>query len=125
MWSHMLPQFPLLMGAGALLARSAGAACAWRLCQLNAHGITGLVWVAGVLSVLMVPRVLDLSCATWAWSLLKCAALVLGGARRCACPGGRRGWWCSISLGMLLPMMVVGPALHRLAAAPVQRLPAR
>jgi len=60
-WRHMVLQFPLLMAAGALLAaalppRARGAVARW-----NAHGIAGLVGVAGVLAVLMVPRALDLA----------------------------------------------------------------
>ena len=61
MWRHMVLQFPLLMAAGALQAaalppRARGAVARW-----NAHGIAGLVGVAMVLGVLMVPRVFDVA----------------------------------------------------------------
>jgi hypothetical protein len=61
----------------------------------NAHGIAGLVGVALVLAVLMVPRVLDLALRA-ATEAAKCAALLLR-ALRCACRGARRGWWCRAS----------------------------
>ena len=77
MWSHMLLQFPLWMLAGALLAAALPPRLRRAIASCNAHGITGLVWVGVVLSVLMVPRVLDLALRDMGVELAKCAALLL------------------------------------------------
>ena len=112
MWRHMVLQFPLLMGAGALLAaalspRARGAVARW-----NAHGIAGLVLVAVVLAVLMVPRVLDLALVSPAVEAAKCAALVLAGAalRLSWRPAGLvvQGFF----LGNVLPMTAVVGQLY-------------
>lgn len=112
MWRHMLLQFPLWLLAGTLLAsvpprrtRSAIASC-------NAHGISGLVGVGVVLSVLMVPRVLDLALRDLGIEAAKCAALLLAGAllRLSWRPAGLVVQ--SFFLGMLLPMMVVVGQLY-------------
>ena len=112
MWRHMVLQFPLLMAAGALLAaalppRARGAAARW-----NAHGIAGLVGVAGVLAVLMVPRALDLALRDGATEAAKCAALVLAGAAL------RLSWRAAglvvqgFFLGNMLPMTAVVGQLY-------------
>ncbi len=112
MWRHMVLQFPLLMAAGALLAgalppRAHGAAARW-----NAHGIAGLVLVAGVLAVLMVPRVLDLALREPAIEAAKVAALVLAGAAL------RLSWRAAglvvqgFFLGNMLPMTAVVGQLY-------------
>ena len=112
MWRHMVLQFPLLMAAGALLAaalppRARGAVARW-----NAHGIAGLVGVAMVLGVLMVPRVLDLALRDGATEAAKCAALVLAGAAL------RLSWRAAglvvqgFFLGNMLPMTAVVGQLY-------------
>ena len=112
MWRHMVLQFPLLMAAGALLAaalppRARGAVARW-----NAHGIAGLVGVAMVLGVLMVPRVLDLALRDGATEAAKCAALVLAGAAL------RLSWRAAglvvqgFFLGNVLPMTAVVGQLY-------------
>ena len=112
MWRHMVLQFPLLMAAGALLAaalppRARGAVARW-----NAHGIAGLVLVACVLAVLMVPRVLDLVLVSAPVEAAKCAALLLAGA------GLRLSWRAAglvvqgFFLGNMLPMTAVVGQLY-------------
>ena len=112
MWRHMVLQFPLLMAAGALLAaalppRARGAVARW-----NAHGIAGLVLVAVVLAVLMVPRVLDLALRDGTIEAVKGAALVLAGAAL------RLSWRAAglvvqgFFLGNMLPMTAVVGQLY-------------
>jgi len=112
MWRHMVLQFPLLMAAGALLAaalppRARGAVARW-----NAHGIAGLVLVAVVLAVLMVPRVLDLALRDGTIEAVKGAALVLAGAAL------RLSWRAAglvvqgFFLGNVLPMTAVVGQLY-------------
>ena len=112
MWRHMVLQFPLLMAAGALLAaalppRARGAVARW-----NAHGIAGLVGVAVVLAVLMVPRVLDLALRDPAIEAAKCAALLCAGAAL------RLSWRAAglvvqgFFLGNVLPMTAVVGQLY-------------
>ncbi|WP_243020876.1 hypothetical protein [Simplicispira sedimenti] len=112
MWRHMVLQFPLLMAAGALLAaalppRARGAVARW-----NAHGIAGLVLVACVLAVLMVPRVLDLALRDGTIEAAKGAALVLAGAAL------RLSWRAAglvvqgFFLGNMLPMTAVVGQLY-------------
>ena len=112
MWRHMVLQFPLLMAAGALLAaalppRARGAVARW-----NAHGIAGLVLVAGVLAVLMVPRVLDLALRDPAIEAAKVAVLLGAGAAL------RLSWRAAglvvqgFFLGNVLPMTAVVGQLY-------------
>ena len=112
MWSHMLLQFPLWMLAGALLAAALPPRLRRAIASCNAHGITGLVWVGVVLSVLMVPRVLDLALRDMGVELAKCTALLLAGVllRLSWRPAGLvlQGFF----LGMLLPMMAVVGQLY-------------
>ncbi len=61
MASHMLLQFPALMVAGALLASVTSDSWRRRLAAWNAHGIAGLTFVALVMALAMVPRLLDLA----------------------------------------------------------------
>lgn len=112
MWRHMVLQFPLLLLAGALLAaalppRARGAVARW-----NAHGIAGLVLVALVLGVLMVPRVLDLALRDAGVEAAKCAALLCAGAalRLSWRPAGLvvQGFF----LGNVLPMTAVVGQLY-------------
>lgn len=112
MWRHMVLQFPLWMLAGALLAAALPARARAGLARWNALGISGLLWVALVLAVLMVPRVLDLALRAPAIEVLKCSALMLAGAalRLSWQPAGRvvQGFF----LGNVLPMMVVVGQLY-------------
>ena len=112
MWRHMVLQFPLLMAAGALLAaalppRTRGAVARW-----NAHGIAGLVLVACVLAVLMVPRVLDLALRDPAIEAAKVAVLLGAGAAL------RLSWRAAglvvqgFLLGNMLPMTAVVGQLY-------------
>lgn len=112
MWRHMLLQFPLWLLAGTLLATILPPRLRRAIAGYNAHGITGLVWVGVVLSVLMVPRLLDLALRDAVIEAAKCAALLLAGALL------RLSWRTaglvlqSFFLGMLLPMMVVVGQLY-------------
>ncbi|AVO48408.1 hypothetical protein C6568_03420 [Melaminivora suipulveris] len=112
MWRHMVLQFPLWMLAGALLATALPARARASLARWNALGISGLLWVALVLAVLMVPRVLDLALRAPVVEVLKCSALMLAGAalRLSWQPAGRvvQGFF----LGNVLPMMVVVGQLY-------------
>ena len=110
MWRHMVLQAPLWMLAGALLAGGLGLRARARVARWNAHGISGLLYAALVLALLMVPRVLDLALVSPAVEAAKCAALVLAGAamRLSWRPEGLvvQGFF----LGTVLPMaVVVGP----------------
>ena len=85
---HMLVQFPLLLAAGCLLARSLPAPVRRRIDAWNAHGIAGLFACVLALMVLMIPRVLDLAlvdarieAAKWLVLLACGAALQLSWAR--------------------------------------------
>lgn len=112
MWRHMVLQFPLLMAAGALLAAVLPPSARGAVARWNAHGITGLVWVAGVLAVLMVPRALDLALRDGAIEAAKGAALVLAGAAL------RLSWRAAglvvqgFFLGNMLPMTAVVGQLY-------------
>ncbi|AVP57219.1 hypothetical protein [Pulveribacter suum] len=112
MWRHMVLQFPLWMLAGALLAAALPPRARAALARCNAHGISGLVGVAVVLAVLMVPRVLDLALRSPAAEALKCLALVLAGAAL------RLSWHAAgrvvqgFFLGNVLPMSFVVGQLY-------------
>ncbi len=112
MWRHMVLQFPLLMLAGALLAAALPPRACAAVARWNAHGIAGLVWVAGVLAVLMVPRVLDLALRDPAIEAAKCAVLLGAGAAL------RLSWRAAglvvqgFFLGNMLPMTAVVGQLY-------------
>lgn len=112
MWRHMLLQFPLWLLAGALLAAALPACARGAIARFNAHGIAGLVGLGVVLSVLMVPRVLDLALRDAGIEAAKCAALLLAGALL------RLSWRPAglvvqcFFLGIQLPMMVVVGQLY-------------
>ena len=112
MWRHMVLQAPLWMLAGALLAGGLGLRARTRVARWNAHGISGLLYAALVLALLMVPRVLDLALVSPAVEAAKCAALVLAGAalRLSWRPAGLvvQGFF----LGNVLPMAVVVGQLY-------------
>ena len=112
MWRHMLLQFPAWLLAGALLAAALPPRARAAVARWNAHGIAGLVLVAVVLAVLMVPRVLDLALRDGAIEAAKCAALVLAGAAL------RLSWRAAglvvqgFFLGNMLPMTAVVGQLY-------------
>lgn len=112
MWRHMLLQFPLWMLAGAWLAAALPARAQAIAARCNAHGIAGLLAVALVLAVLMVPRVLDLALLRPEVEAAKLAALLLAGvALRLSWP--RAGLVLQFFfLGNVLPMMVVVGQLY-------------
>jgi len=112
MWRHMVLQFPLLMLAGALLAAALPLRARAAVARWNAHGIAGLVFVAMVLAVLMVPRVLDRALLDPGIEAAKCAALLGAGA-------ALRLSWCAAGwvvqgffLGNMLPMTAVVGQLY-------------
>lgn len=80
MAAHMLVQYPALMLAGALFARTLTPQARRTLAAWNGMGISGLVFAALVLAVLMIPRVLDLVLVDSAADALKWAALIACGA---------------------------------------------
>lgn len=83
MWRHMALQFPLLMLAGALLASGLLARARTAVQRWNAHGASGLLLAALVLSLSMVPRLLDLALLHPGVEAAKFAALMLAGATLC------------------------------------------
>ena len=112
MWRHMMLQFPAWMTVGALLAAGLPASARRRVARWNAHGITGLVAVAVVLALLMVPRVLDLSLQRPLVEALKLAAL-LGAGAALALSWQRADLVLQFFfLGNVLPMMVVVGVLY-------------
>jgi hypothetical protein len=110
---HMLVQFPLLAAAGCVLAGALPARCQERLQEWNAYGIAGLTAAALVLSVLMIPRVLDLALvdprieAAKALALLACGAALRLSWRRAGLLV--QGFF----LGNTLPMMAVAGQLYQ------------
>ena len=112
MWRHMLGQFPLWMAAGALLAAALPTRARVLLARGNTLGITGLVAVALVLAVLMIPRVLDLALLRPEVEWAKLAALLGAGAAL------RLSWRQAglvlqfFFLGNVLPMMAVVGSLY-------------
>ena len=112
MWRHMVLQFPLLMGAGALLAAALPPRARMAVARWNAHGIAGLVWVAGVLAVLMVPRVLDLALRDPAIEAAKVAVLLGAGAALRLSWRAAGGVVQGFFLGNVLPMTAVVGQLY-------------
>lgn len=104
---HMLVQYPLLALAGFLLAAALPDHRLARLGPWNAHGISGLFAAAVILTILMIPRVLDLALVDGRIEALKWLALVACGAAIGISwrPAGLlvQGFF----LGNVLPMMVV------------------
>jgi len=118
MATHMLVQFPLLLLAGALLwdpcswhdeSRSrSGGGSAW-----NRLGIAGLAFVACVLAVTMIPRLLDLALLDARVEAAKIVALLVAGA-------ALRASWSRAGLvvqgfflGNVLPMTAVVGTLYQ------------
>ncbi len=112
MWRHMVWQFPLLMATGALLAAGLPERARAAIARCNAMGIAGLLLVALVLALGMVPRVLDLVLLRPEVEWTKLAALVAAGAAL------RLSWRPAgvvlqfFFLGNVLPMMAVVGTLY-------------
>lgn len=119
MWTHMLLQFPGLIGAGGLLMHGVSFAWRRRLLAWNAHGITGLLLAGLVFALAMVPRLLDLVLVDARVETLKIAALLLCGAAL------RLSWQAAgtvvqgFFLGNTLPMMAIAGTLYLEAPARV------
>lgn len=115
MQAHMLAQYPLLMLSGALLGSALPEAIARKLSTWNAMGITGLSAVALFMTVLMIPRVLDLALIDGRVEAIKFAALILIGSLV------RASWrdagliMQAFFLGIILPMTVVVGTLYQSA----------
>ncbi len=110
MSTHMLVQFPALLVAGAAMhapfARPG-------VSRWNALGIAGLLWVAAVLGVSMIPRLLDLALVDLRVEAAKWLALLVAGA-------ALRASWSRAGivvqgffLGNVLPMTAVVGTLYR------------
>ena len=112
MSSHMLLQFPLLLLAGCALAGSLPDRWVGRLNRWNGHGISGLLAVALVLAIAMIPRLLDMALVDIQIEVAKWLALVVGGAalRLSWRPAGVlvQGFF----LGNVLPMTAVAGYLY-------------
>lgn len=110
---HMLLQFPLLAGAGWLLAGALPARWSARVEAWNAYGIAGLLACALVLSLLMIPRLLDLALVDGRIELLKAFSLLACGAalRLSWRPAGLlvQGFF----LGNVLPMTAAAGQLYQ------------
>jgi hypothetical protein len=110
---HMLVQFPLLVLAGFLLARSLPERWRRRADPWNAHGIAGLLASAAILMLLMIPRVLDLALVDARVEAAKWLALL-------ACGAGLQLSWQRAGalvqgffLGNLLPMTAAAGQLFQ------------
>jgi hypothetical protein len=110
---HMLVQYPGLWLAGALLASALPLHRIRSLQRFNEQGLAGLLFVGLTMTVLMVPRVLDLALTELWVEVLKVLALLL-------CGGAFRLSWSpagtvlqAFFLGNVLPMLVVVGALYQ------------
>jgi hypothetical protein len=110
---HMLVQFPLLMLAGFLLAGQVPQRWSARLQRWNGYGISGLLLVALVLSLAMIPRLLDLALVDPGIEAAKWLALLAAGA-------ALHGSWQRAGLVVqgfflfnVLPMMGVAGQLYQ------------
>jgi hypothetical protein len=77
---HMLVQFPLLVGAGALLGRSLPPRARKGVAAFNAHGLAGFTLFLLVTAFWMIPRALDEALLSPAIEVAKFASLVAAGA---------------------------------------------
>ncbi len=113
MSTHMLIQFPLLAAAGYLIAGALPARWSALAERWNAYGITGLLACALVLSLLMIPRLLDLA-------LVDARIEALKGLSLLACGAALRLSWRRAGLlvqgfflGNVLPMTAVAGQLYQ------------
>ncbi len=110
---QMLVQMPALALTGALLAGSNPRVPTHWQRVWNAHGITGLCLALFVMTLSMVPRLLDITVTDPLWNTGKFAAFLLCGYAL------RRSWqqagWVlqGFFLGNLLPMMVVSGFIYQ------------
>lgn len=104
---HMLLQFPLLLLAGWLLAKTLPMQVKTGLQAWNCAGVTGLLAASMTLMFWMIPRALDLVLVNPALEFMKFISLTLAGiALALSWPGAGmivRGFF----LGNVLPMMMV------------------
>ncbi len=113
MWSHMVLQLPALALCGALMASAATPDDHTPQHPWNAHGMTGLCFCALVLTLSMVPRVLDMAVTDATWNACKFIGLTLCGM------AWRVSWrpaaWVlqGFFLGNVLPMMAVVGYLYQ------------
>ncbi|HYG45142.1 MAG TPA: hypothetical protein VEA17_19655 [Bordetella sp.] len=109
---HMLLQLPVLVLIGGLLAGQLTPTWQARAAGWNAHGITGLAFVAAAAALGMVPRLLDLALVDMRVEIVKYAAFVLCGAAL------RLSWRHAdvvvqlFFLGNVLPMMAIAGTLY-------------
>lgn len=110
---HMLAQLPLLGLAGWLMAGALPARWYARLQAWNAYGIAGLLATALVLSLMMIPRLLDLALVDSRIEAVKFLALF-------ACGAGLRLSWRRAGavvqgffLGNVLPMTAAAGQLYQ------------
>lgn len=117
MATHMLVQFPLLIlagvASGGVLLRTSDATVPAGRRDWNHLGVTGLAFVALVLAVSMIPRLLDLALIDARVEVFKLAALFVTGVLL------RRSWSKAglivqgFFLGNVLPMTAVAGILYR------------
>lgn len=110
---HMLAQYPALMLAGALIAAAVPARLRCCLSAWNAMGISGLAAFGLIVSVLMIPRALDLAVIDYRAESVKVAALLVAGA--VLRPSWRRAGVVvqGFFLGNVLPMTIVVGTLYQ------------
>jgi hypothetical protein len=76
---HMLLEFPLLIGAGALVGHGILPAAPGWLRRVNQYGFTGFALVSVTLAFWMIPAALDASLASSGMAAIKYLTLLLGG----------------------------------------------
>lgn len=109
---HMLVQYPALMLAGALLAQAVPSSLGRGLSGWNELGITGLGAGALILSVLMIPRVLDLALVDGRVESVKFVALLFAGAALWSSWRDAGLVVQAFFLGGILPMTVMAGTLY-------------
>lgn len=76
---HMLLEFPLLMGAGAIVGRASLSSSPVWLRRVNQYGLAGFALVSMTLAYWMIPAALDASLAGWRMAGMKYLTLFLSG----------------------------------------------
>ncbi|MDM0010779.1 hypothetical protein QTI19_38890, partial [Variovorax sp. J22R203] len=112
MRSHMLIQFPAILVAGALIYSSLPDQLRTRTARWNFLGLSGLTYLAVVLAVVMVPRVLDLAAVdarveAFKFSALATAGAVLGPSWKAAGTVIQ-----AFFIGTVLPMMIAVASIY-------------